>query len=77
MNNQITTIPEIFSVKDVQEILKISKTGVYNLFNRSDFPAIQIGGRKLVAKEDFFAWLEKQKKKPEPQSEDDWLKTLK
>lgn len=36
---------------------------VYRCFHDPDFPLIEIGGRKLVMKEDFFKWLGKKTKK--------------
>ncbi len=38
-------------------ILRISKTNTYALFNRSDFPTINIGRRKMVSKEKFLEWI--------------------
>lgn len=54
-------IPLIMSVKDVVNLLGISSTNAYALFNRSDFPAICVNRRKLVSRDDFFTWLEAHK----------------
>jgi excisionase family DNA binding protein len=54
-------LPDMLSVKDVQSYLNLSSTTVYRLFNSDDFPTITIGGIKRIKKEDFHAWLERQK----------------
>lgn len=38
--------------------LSISKAGAYQLLNRSDFPILQVGGRKLVTKQKLALWME-------------------
>jgi excisionase family DNA binding protein len=60
---KIFELPEIMSVKDVQEYLNLSKTTVYRLFNEDDFPSMTIGSSKRVAKEDFLNWLNQKKLK--------------
>ena len=39
------------------EALQISKAGAYNLLSSPDFPTLQIGGRKLVMKNELVEWL--------------------
>ncbi len=57
---RVDELPLILNVKDVMSILRISKTNTYALFNRSDFPTINIGRRKMVSKEKFLKWLDSQ-----------------
>lgn len=54
-------LPDIMTVKDVQDYLNLSKSTVYRLFNNKSFPSITIGGSKRIAKEDLFNWLNQQK----------------
>lgn len=52
-------LPLIFDAKTVAEILGISLTAAYRLFDREDFPTLRTGlRRKLVTREAFFVWLE-------------------
>jgi len=57
---RVEDLPLILTVKEVKEILRISKTNTYELFNRSDFPTINIGRRKMVARDNFIIWLNSQ-----------------
>ena len=58
MNRQpFETMPDVMDAKQIAEALQISKAGAYNLLNSQDFPTLQIGGRKLVMKNDLLEWL--------------------
>jgi predicted DNA-binding transcriptional regulator AlpA len=60
MERTMTSI-RLLSAKDLAQIL--GNRGIaYRLLNRSDFPVVQIGGRKLVREDRFIEWLEKQEK---------------
>jgi len=48
-----TDIPELLTVKEIQEKMRISKAGVYNLINSGQIPLIKIGNRKLIPKKEF------------------------
>ena len=50
-------MPDVMDAKQIAEALHLSKAGAYNLLNDPDFPTLQIGGRKLVMKQDLLAWL--------------------
>jgi len=50
-------MPDVMDAKQIAEALQISKAGAYNLLNSPDFPTLQIGGRKLVMKNDLLEWL--------------------
>jgi len=50
-------MPDVMDAKQIAQALHLSKAGVYNLLNEPDFPTLQIGGRKLVMKQDLIAWL--------------------
>lgn len=48
------------SVVEVQEALGISRSTVYELVNRSDFPKIRVGRKIIVPCEAFTRWLNEQ-----------------
>lgn len=50
-------ISEVYKVKDIQEILKISKNAAYELIKSAPFPIIRIGNTYRIAKEGFDKWL--------------------
>lgn len=52
-------IPVLLSAKDIQNI-GFSRSMVYDLMSRADFPVIRIGSRKFVRSDKFFSWLEEQ-----------------
>ena len=45
------TLPDVLDAKLLASALSISKAGAYQLLNRPDFPTLQVGGRKLVIKQ--------------------------
>lgn len=47
----------VYTVKDIQKILKISKTTAYALVNSNAFPVKHIGYSIRVSKEVFEKWL--------------------
>lgn len=53
----LETMPDVMDAKQLAEVLRLSKAGVYNLLNSPDFPTLRIGGRKLVMKQDLLEWL--------------------
>jgi len=53
-------LPISLNAKDLESVLAISRGLVYELFKRPDFPVMEIGGRKLVLKDKFISWLNKQ-----------------
>ena len=50
-------LPLMLSVPDVAEVLGIARAGAYELTKSEGFPAIRIGSRIIVPKEDFIAWI--------------------
>jgi len=57
--NKQDSLPVILSAHDLQK-LGFSRPMAYLLLNRTDFPVLQIGGRKFVLKEKLFEWLDAQ-----------------
>lgn len=56
-NNSAVLMPDVMDAKQLAQALQISKAGAYNLLNDPDFPTLQIGGRKLVMKNELVEWL--------------------
>lgn len=46
-----------YTVKEIQEILNISKPSVYNLLKKGDFHSVFVAGRHIISKASFDAWL--------------------
>lgn len=50
--------PEILTVKEIQDILKVGTNAAYNLIHSNSFPVIKIGQTYRIPAAPFFAWLE-------------------
>lgn len=57
--NEIKDLPLTLTVKNVADILSISRAGAYNLLDQKGFPLLKIGIRKLVPRDKFIQWMEK------------------
>ena len=65
MSNEIfADIPQVLTAEQLASALQISKSGAYALLNRSDFPTLRIGGRKMVMKKDLLEWLNSRTNRP-------------
>lgn len=53
-------IPLFLDANDIVKVLGLSRSNVYEMMRIVSFPALVIGGRKMVRKEKLFAWLENQ-----------------
>jgi len=54
-------LPLILTAADVARVLGLSKPTTYELFARSDFPAVRVSERRLiVGKDKLKAWLDEQ-----------------
>jgi predicted DNA-binding transcriptional regulator AlpA len=52
-------IPVIFSCKELQTILGISRSQAYVLMRQADFPTVEISPRKRrIYRDDFLEWIE-------------------
>ena len=51
-------LPLMLTVMDVAAVLGISRTGAYELVRQEGFPALSIGARIIVPKEQFIRWVE-------------------
>ena len=47
-----------YSVRDLQEMLGISKPAVYELIKRKEFHWVMIGGRYKISRRSFDEWLD-------------------
>ena len=52
-------LPLFLSADHVAKLLGISISGAYELMQESSFPVLKVGNRKVVPKEKFLAWVEK------------------
>ena len=50
-------LPLMLSVQDVSAVLGISRAGAYELVKSEGFPAMNIGNRIIVPKEEFILWI--------------------
>ena len=64
MNEIIANFPDVLTAEQLASALQISKSGAYALLNRSDFPTLRIGGRKMVMKKDLLEWLNSRTNRP-------------
>ena len=52
-------LPLMLSVQDVAKALGISRAGAYELVKSDGFPAMNIGSRIIVPKEEFILWVKR------------------
>ena len=53
-------LPLMLSVPDVAEVLGIGRANAYELVRSEGFPAIKIGSRIIVPKDEFISWIKRQ-----------------
>jgi excisionase family DNA binding protein len=56
----IRELPEILTMRQVQEFLGLSKPKTYELAHMAGFPVIRFGRVLLVSRESLLSWLDKQ-----------------
>ncbi len=59
LKKNLTELPDLFSPKDLQYFMGISKQTAYNLINSHGFPVLRLGKKILIPKEDYKEWLKK------------------
>lgn len=64
VNEMFFSLPDVITAEQLASALQISKSGAYALLNRSDFPTLRIGGRKMVIKRDLLEWLNSRTNRP-------------
>lgn len=62
MDNVVTcqNLPLVLRAEDIARVLGISRSSAYELLRRRDFPVLEIGRRKIVPRDHFFAWIDRQ-----------------
>ena len=53
-------LPLMLTVPDVADVLGIGRANAYELVRSEGFPALKIGNRIIVPKDDFISWIKKQ-----------------
>lgn len=51
-------LPLMLSVPQLGNVLGISRAGAYALVKQKGFPSLNVGGRILIPKDKFIAWIE-------------------
>jgi len=59
-------LPDVLTVKELKQVLRIGSTKAYELTNLAGFPVVKIGGRKLIPKKSLEKWLEEQAQQEKP-----------
>lgn len=59
-----TELPELMTVKQLQEYLNCGHDLAYQLVRRRDFPSFRIGKFFYIKKAELVIWIEKESKKP-------------
>jgi excisionase family DNA binding protein len=55
-------LPRLFTVTEVAEYLRLSKSQVYAMIQKKELPFIRVSERRIVVSErDLVAWIQKQK----------------
>ena len=52
-------LPLMLSVPDLTEVPGLSRAGAYELVKRKGFPALHIGNRIVIPKEELIAWIKR------------------
>ena len=55
--HQMEEVPMYLSAKEIVKVLGLSLSNVYDIMRGIDFPLTVVGGRRMVQREKFFAWL--------------------
>lgn len=58
---QTETYRRAYTVDDIQHILKVSKTTVYELLKSKKFHSVRVGGQYRISKKSFDNWLDGEK----------------
>lgn len=51
-------LPIMLTVEQVAQILNLSKTNAYCLFNSTNFPSMKVGKKWLISKNNFMKWID-------------------
>jgi len=56
-------LPIVLQAKHVSQLLGLAKSTTYEIMKQADFPLLEVSGRKIVYKDDFFEWLDSKKRR--------------
>lgn len=59
-----TQLPNILTVVEIAQFLRIGRSAAYELARRHDFPAIRLGRTIRVRRDAFLSWLGRQENGP-------------
>lgn len=59
LKNERTSYPQLMTAKDLQTV-GLSRPMAYRLLNREDLPVVVIGRRRLMNRDRFFEWMDRQ-----------------
>ncbi len=54
---------EVYTTKEMMEVLKFGKTKMNALLRSGEFPAVKIGGQYRITKDELERWMEENKGK--------------
>lgn len=63
LHEKVKNLPFLLSAKDLEEIIPVNRTAIYDLFKRPDFPKIKIGQRLMTPTHLFFQFIENEARK--------------
>lgn len=58
MSTDVTTKIQLLRLRDVQEVLSISRSSLYRLLDRGELPSVRIGAARRVTYTDLVAFLD-------------------
>ena len=56
-------LPLFLTAQELQVLLGLSRSSVYELMHSHDFPSVRIGNRFVVSKDEFMKWIQRSEKK--------------
>lgn len=51
-------LPEVMTIKELQQFLKIGKNSAYDLVNRKEFKVLRVGKSIRINKAEFLRWFD-------------------
>ncbi len=60
--NNYDQLPLFLNAKMVAQLLGVSQSSAYELMHEKDFPALRVGNRLIVPKDEFQKWVQEQMK---------------
>ena len=57
-------VPLFLDANDISRLIGVSRSNAYEIFRSEGFPALIIGGRKMVRKDKLISWLEAKEASP-------------